>query len=430
MGTLDVSISARAAEIDVLDPATGEPIASIPAGSPKAAHRAVRDARAAQRGWSRTAPAARAALLKAGARRLREDSRELAQLQTRESGKPLGDSLGAVEAGIGAIESYAELGPLQGGRSLQGGWEAADLVVREPRGVVALLAPWTDPVAVAAAQLAAALVTGNAVVLKPSEKTPLSAALMVELLDLGDVLQLLQGDVRAGRPLAAHPDVDLVLRHATGGKGAMIVDAGVDPAWAAGEAATGAFANAGQTGAAVERIYVHASLAEPFLDALAARTRGVRVGSGMDPATEMGPLIDEEQRMWVHRQVRDAVYAGARLLAGGDPLPGPGFFYPPTVLAGPPEDAPVLTEETCGPVAAVRVVDSFDAALDQAGRTACGPAATVLTPSHEHAQRAWRELDAGTVRVNDVVGGAPGSRAPELLDELTRRKVVHLAPAR
>jgi acyl-CoA reductase-like NAD-dependent aldehyde dehydrogenase len=463
MSALDTPVSSH--ELDVSDPATGEVIGRIAHGSPEAADHAVCAARAAQPAWARTAPGERAAVLKAAARRLRERAEEIAELQTREGGKPLADSRGGVEAGIGAIEQYAELGPLHRGRSLQGGWDAADLMVHEPRGVVALLVPWNDPIAIACGQIAAALVTGNTVVYKPSEKTPLSGALLVEALDLpGGVLQLLQGDARAGRPLAAHAGVDLVIHTGSiqtgrevaeacatrlgkallelGGKDAMIVDAGVDPVWAAAEAASGAFANAGQICTSVERIYVHEAVAGPFLEALTARARALRVGPGLDPATEMGPLIDDDQRDWVHQHVQDALHNGAELLAGGEVPDGAGSFYPPTVLVGAPADAPVLCHETFGPVAAVRVVRSFDEALAEAGRTEYGLAATVLTPSHAHAQRAWRELDVGTVKVNAVWGGAPGGAAepsrhsglgfgygPELLDEVTRTKVVHLAPA-
>ena len=290
MTVLDTSTSARAAaSLDVVDPATGDVVGRIPAGSPDAADAAVRAARAAQPAWARTAPAARGAALKDAARRLRDGAGELAELLTREGGKLPADALGGVEAGIGAIEQYAELGPLHRGRTLQGGWDAADLMVHEPRGVVALLVPWNDPIAIACGQIAAALVTGNTVVFKPSEKTPLSGARLVELLDLGDVLQLLQGDARAGRPLAAHPGVDLVIHTGSvqtgrevaeacldrlgkallelGGKDAMIVDAGVDPEWAAEQAAIGAFANAGQLCTSVERIYVHRDVADDFIAA-------------------------------------------------------------------------------------------------------------------------------------------------------------------
>jgi acyl-CoA reductase-like NAD-dependent aldehyde dehydrogenase len=450
MGVLDTA-RRTGAELDVLDPATEEPIGRIPAGSAKAADTAVGAARRAQPGWARTAPAERAALLKAGARRLREHARELAELQTREGGKPLAESLGAVDAGIATIERFAETGPLHRGHSLQGGWDATDLTVHEPRGVVALLVPWSDPVTIACAKIAAALVTGNAVVYKPSEKAPLTAERIVELLDVGDPLVLLQGDARAGRPLAAHDGVDLLVHTGSvhtghevartcagrlgavllelGGKDALIVDAGVDPEWAAEQTALGAFANAGQVCTSIERVYVHQTVALPFLAALAHRAKTLRTGPGMDPETEMGPLIDDEQRMWVHRHVQDAVQDGADLLAGGEIPDGPGFFYPPTVLDGPARDAPVLCQETFGPVAAVRTVASFDEALQEAGACELGRAATVLTPSQANAQRALRELPVDTVRVNEVLGTAPGAGyGPELLDEFTRTKVLHLAP--
>src|ERR671929_956008 len=242
----------------VLDPATGERIGTIPAGDPAQAGAAGGPAGAPQPHGARPPPAERAEALKAAARRLREHVDELAALQARETGKSEADSRGGVEAGIGAIEQYAELGPLHRGRSLCGAWGATDLMVHEPRGVVALLVPWNDPLAIACGQLAACLVTGNTVVLKPSEKTPLSTIRLVEVLGLPDgVLGLLLGDERAGRPLAAHPDVDLVIHTGSiatgrelaaltagdlrkallelGGKDALIVDEGVDAAWAAGQ---------------------------------------------------------------------------------------------------------------------------------------------------------------------------------------------------
>jgi acyl-CoA reductase-like NAD-dependent aldehyde dehydrogenase len=437
--------------IPVLDPSSGEEIGRIPAGSAQAADAAVRAARAAQRDWARRPPAERAEILKGGARRLREHAAELAELQSREGGKPPADSLGGVEAGIGAIEQYAELGPLHRGRSLQGSVEAVDLMVHEPRGVIALLVPWNDPVAMACAQIAACLVAGNAVVFKPSEKTPLSGERIVELLEIpGGALQLLHGDHRAGAPLAQHPGVDLVVHTGSvqtgrevaeacaprlgkallelGGKDALIVDEGVDATWAAEQAATGAFANAGQLCTSVERIYVHAAVADEFLQQLARRAS----------ETEIGPLIDERQREIVHSHV---TASGADVRCGGKIPDGSGFFYPPTVLVCGDDDAPILRDETFGPVAAVRVVGSFDEALSLAARSEYGLAASVLTPSMENAQRAWRELPVGTVKINAVWGGAPGGAAepgpgsghgfgygPELLDEVTHTKVVHLEP--
>jgi acyl-CoA reductase-like NAD-dependent aldehyde dehydrogenase len=451
--------------IEVLNPATGELLGRIPAGTAADADAAVSAGRSAFPEWSARPGAERAAFLKQAARVLRDKVDELAELQTLENGKPLADSRVGAMAGIEAIEQYAELGPLHRGRSLNGAEGATDAMVHEPRGVVALLVPWNDPLAIAAGQIAAALVAGNTVVFKPSEKTPLSAIRMVELMEPPPgVLNLLLGDSRAGRPLVAHEGVDAVMHTGSvetgreiarvcadqmkkallelGGKDALIVDEGVDPDWAAEQAASGAFANAGQICTSVERIYVHEAVAEPFVEALVQKAELLAIGNGMDAGVEMGPLIDEDQRELVHGHVSEAVSAGARVLTGGEPVDGPGSFYPPTVLVDVDDDMAVMREETFGPVAAVKVVPSFDAAIEAANSGRYGLAASVLTPSEANAKRACRELQAGTVKVNAVWGGAPGGAAhprkasgtgfgygPELLDELTCTKVVHMEPA-
>jgi succinate-semialdehyde dehydrogenase/glutarate-semialdehyde dehydrogenase len=453
--------------LEVRDPATGQPVGVVPAGCADDAGAAVAAAGKAAPEWARTAPAERAALLKGAARRLRARGEELAVLQTREGGKPIGDSRGGVEAGIEAIEQYAELGPLHRGRALQGGWGATDFMVFEPRGVAVVLTPWNDPVAIAAQHLAANLAVGNVVVLKPSERTPLCGDLLAEIVAAElppGVLNVVHGDARGGRPLAAHPGVDVVVHVGSvatgreiaatcattgakpllelGGKDALVVDAGVDPQWAAVQAALGAFANAGQICTSVERIYVCGDIAADFVTALVAEARRRVVGPGLDPATTMGPLVDRRQRDVVAGHVAAAVARGARVEHGGEVPGGPGAFYPPTVLTGCTEDMAVMAEETFGPVAAVAVVDSFEEGLRRANASAYGLAATVLTRDMAHAQEAWRTLRAGTVKVNAVFGGAPGGAAtpqrgsgtgfgygPELLDELTFTKVVHVEPA-
>jgi acyl-CoA reductase-like NAD-dependent aldehyde dehydrogenase len=452
--------------IEVLNPATGEQIGLIPAGTPKDAVAAVAAAREALLGWSRLPAGERAGFVKAAARKMRDHAEELARLVTLENGKPFADALGGVEAGIGTLEQYAELGPLHRGKSLQGNYMASDSMVYGPYGVAAVVVPWNDPIAIACGYLGAALVTGNTVVYKPSEKTPLSAVWLAAMFDeLPDgVLNLLLGDARAGWPLVAREDVDLVLFTGSvetgrgilevagrqlkkvvaelGGKDPMIVDKGVDPAWAASEAATGSFANTGQICTSVERIYVHEAVAGEFLRELTARAKDLRVGDGAEPETEMGPLVDEGQRELVHRHVTQAVEAGAELLCGGEVPDGPGFFYPPTVLKDVRSGMAIVDEETFGPVAAVEVVGSFDEALEKANETVYGLAAVVLTPDPEHGQRASRELSVGTVKINAVFGGAPGGAAeprkasglgfgygPELLDEVTTTKVVHHAVA-
>jgi succinate-semialdehyde dehydrogenase/glutarate-semialdehyde dehydrogenase len=435
----------------VTDPATGEPIAEIPAGGPGEARAAVSAARAAAPAWAAMPAAERAARLKDALPRIRERAGELAELQTREMGRPPAESLAGVEAAIGAIEQYAELGPLHRGRSLAGARGAVDAMVHVPRGVAALLLPWNDPVAIAGAQIAAALVTGNVAIVKPSERAPLAVERLVSLLGLPEgVLGVVHGDGPAGRALVEHPGVDVVLHTGSvatgrevaaacaaqlkpailelGGKDPLIVDADVDPAWAAAQAASGAFANAGQVCTSVERIYVHRDVHEPFVEALAREAAG----------TSIGPLVDARQRYGVDAQVRGAIDAGARLVCGGVVPDGPGAFYPPTVLDEVPDDCALMRVETFGPVAPVRPVDSFDEglALAAAGDYALG--ATVLTRDPRHARAAAAALDVGTVKVNAVWGGAPGGAAepgpgsglgagygPELLDALTRWKVLH-----
>jgi len=448
--------SVLSSEITVLDPRTGETVARVPIASPRACDDALGRARAAAPGWARVPAAERAAALHAAAAAVTEAADELAALNERETGKPLGDARGGVDAGIGTLVQYAELGPVHRGRSLHGRWDATDLMVPEPRGIVAVLTPWNDPVAVAAGLLGAALVTGNTVVHKPSERCPLTGRRFAELLAAHlpqGVLEILDGDGSVGARLVGGVDVvahvgssttgraiALECAHAgakavleNGGNDPLIVDEHVDPAWAAAQAALGSFANAGQICVSVERIYCHAAIADAFLAALVDEAQAWQ--------ERLGPLVDRRQRDHVHGQVAEALAAGARALTGGAVPEGPGSFYPPTVLIGCTPDMRVMREETFGPVAPVRVVPDFDAALAEAIDDDYGLAATVLTADMGHAQAAWRALPVGTVKVNDVFGGAPGGAAeprrgsgagfgygPELLDEMTMTKVVHISP--
>jgi acyl-CoA reductase-like NAD-dependent aldehyde dehydrogenase len=445
-------------EMTVLDPRTGVTVARLPIADASECDDAIARARVASRAWARTPAAERAACLAAAAAAVRAAADELSELNERETGKPQEDSRGGVEAAVGTLEQYAQLGPLHRGRSLLGAWASTDLMVPEPRGVVAVLTPWNDPVAVAAGLLGAALVTGNTVVHKPSERSPGTGRRFAELVaaHLPDgVLETVDGDASVGARLAAAEGVDVVAHVGSsatgrdiaricasrgakallenGGNDALIVDKGVEHRWAARQAALGAFANAGQICVAVERIYVVDSMADDFIEALVAEA-GVW-------ADKIGPLVDERHREHVHRHVTEAVRRGARALVGGEPRPGPGTYYPPTVLTGCTAEMLVFCEETFGPIAAVRVVPDFHTALQEAADDRFGLAATVLTADMARAQEAWRSLPVGTVKINAVFGGAPGGAAqprrasgsgfgfgPELLDEMTAVKVVHWSP--
>ncbi|WP_375386940.1 aldehyde dehydrogenase family protein [uncultured Amnibacterium sp.] len=443
--------------IDIVDPATGEPVGSLPVATEQEAAEAVRRAVAAFPTWAATPPAERGLRLRAAAQALAARADEVAALNTRETGKPAGDAAGGVEAAVNTLLQYAELGPLHRGKRLRGAWDAVDVATPQPRGVVLVLTPWNDPVAVAAGLIGAAIVSGDTVVHKPSERSPHTGALLDEILaaELPDgVLVHVTGDGSTGAALSEQPGLG-VLAHVgstatgralarvgaandvhvireNGGNDPLVIDGDVDPVWAASQAALGAFANAGQICTAVERVYVHRSIAQPFLAALVAEAEAWTAGSSQ-------PLVDVRMRDAVVAQVEQAVAAGATVLTGGTVPEGPAVRYPATVLTDLPQGAQVLTEETFGPVAPVVVVDDFDEGLRLAAADHYGLAATVLTADMAHAHRAAAILPVGTVKVNAVFGGAPGGSAqprgasgsgfgygPELLDEMTTTTVVHL----
>ncbi|MEU8262111.1 aldehyde dehydrogenase family protein [Micromonospora sp. NPDC048999] len=450
-------------ELVVRDPADGSPVTTAPVATADEVAKAVEAARGVAAEWAATAPAERAAALHRAADAVAAVAEELAQATTAEMGKPLDDARGGVAAGIGTLRQYAELGPVRGGRTLHGAHAALDFMTPEPRGVAAAITPWNDPVAVSCGLLGAALVTGNVVLHKPSERTPATGWLLARALDSAlpaGVLSLLTGGGEVGAALAGQ-DVDVVahvgatatgraIAAATartgakvllenGGSDPLVVDAGIDPVWAAEQAALGCFANAGQICVAVERIYVHRDVAEDFVDALVERAEALRLGGGREPGTQLGPLVDRRHRDHVHGQVTAAAAEGARIRTGGEIPDGPGAFYPATVVADCRHEMTLVREETFGPVAPVVVVDSFTEGLRCAADSPYGLAATVLTGSMSHAHRAWRELPVGTVKVNAVFGGAPGGAAqprrgsgqgfgygPELLDEFSTVKTVHI----
>jgi succinate-semialdehyde dehydrogenase/glutarate-semialdehyde dehydrogenase len=426
---------------------------------------AVHRAAGAAPDWAALPAAERASALREAASAVGAAADELGRAVTSETGKRYGDARGSALVARDTINQYAELGPLHRGRSLQGDPLAVDTMVPVPFGTVAVITPWNDPLAVAAQGIAAALAVGNTVVSKPSERATACTRRLVEVMASclpAGVLTVVEGAGQVGAALVDRPEIAAVvftgstavgraiaarcgerLKKAVlelGGKDALIVDEGVDPAWAAQEAATAAFANAGQICVSAERVIVHRAVADDFTAELARLAKERRVGDPFDPATDVGPLVDRRHLDHVHGHVVDAVARGAEVLVGGEPLDADGRLYPPTVLTGVTMDSLVWRDETFGPIAPIRVVDSFDEALAVAADSEYGLAAVVLTPSLAHAQLAFRWLPVGTVKVNAAFGGAPGGAAtphgasglgfgygPELLDELTRTRVFHLA---
>ncbi len=450
------------------DPATGSASGSTVAATSPEATAAVDAAVAAGQAWRATSPSERAAGLRKGAAAIRAIADELAELLCASTGRLLGQCRESAGVAAELLEEAAVTGLVDAGRALPGDASALDVVRRQPRGVVAVLTPWNDPYPAAAGLLAAALITGNTVVHKPSERSALPGWRMARALAgclPAGVLNVLNGDGSTGAAVVGDARVALVAHVGStasgrlvaasagargarvllenGGNDPLLVDEGVDPVWAAEQIALGAFTNTGQLCTSVERVYLHQGVADDVLQELVRIAQAMKVGPPSDQSTELGPLVDQDQLAVVESHVRSAVEAGARCLTGGERLETPGCFYPPTVLDGCSDDMAVMADETFGPVAAVSRVDTFTEALERACSGRYGLAATVLTPDLAHALAAASALDVGTVKINAVFGGAPGGSAdprgdsgtgagygPDLLREMTVLKAVHLEPAR
>lgn len=426
------------------NPATGKLLCELDSASDVEVQAAVSQARAAQPSWAALSIGDRVRVLRKFQRLLHEHKSEIATLITQEAGKPyvealLTEVLVVLDAARFLIENAAAFlreQPVPHGNLAMKA--KTGRILRAPHGVIAIVSPWNYPLSIPAVDALAALVTGNAVVLKPSEFTSLIAKKLESLLHFAGVpmtiFQVVIGDGATGAALlnseidkliftgsvptgtriaqAAAPRLLPVVLE-LGGKDPMLVleDADVDVASSA--AVWGAFVNAGQACLSVERCYVHRCLYERFLDACVAKTGRLHVGNGMDPQTDVGPMIHERQLRIVEAQVEEAKAQGARVLAGGSRLPELGpHFYAPTVLAEVTHDMRIMREETFGPVLSVAPFTSDEEAIRLANDSEFGLAASIWTRDSKRGEAIAHQINAGTVMVNDVITCFGISEAP------------------
>ncbi|MEW1904702.1 MULTISPECIES: aldehyde dehydrogenase family protein [unclassified Streptomyces] len=407
--------------LQVLNPATGEEVATVPAATPADVDAAVARAAAAQRGWAAAAPADRARLLRRFAAAVDEHVEELARLEVTEAGHTIGNARweagnvrDLLEFSAGGVERLnGRQIPVAGG---------LDVTILEPLGVVGVIAPWNFPMPIAAWATAPALAAGNAVVLKPAETTPLTALRLAELaLEAGlpeGLFQVLPGTGPvAGNALVEHPGVaKIVFTGSTrvgkavmakcadrvkrvtlelGGKSPNIVFADADLEAAAAAAPMSFLDNSGQDCCARTRILVQRSAYDRFLELLAPAIEEIVVGDPADERTQMGPLISRAQLDRVRSYVTDDL-EGIR----GKAPEGPGFWFPPTVLTGLPEDAPCAVDEVFGPVAVVLPFEDEADAVRLANATEYGLSGSIWTRDVGRALRVSRAVRAGNLSVN------------------------------
>ncbi|MDB5860385.1 MAG: aldehyde dehydrogenase [Ramlibacter sp.] len=459
------------ATTQVINPATGETIAEVPVAIDDDAQAALEAARRAQPGWAALPQVERARRLGRVAGLVRADSERLARLVSLEVGKPMRESRFEIDGWTaGFFDYFASFGRAATGEILPSDNRGEEVAIRKvPYGVCVGITPWNFPSAMPARKLAPALLAGNAMVVKPSSTTPLSALALAEILEqagipagvvsvlsgpggrLGDALvrnpitQLvtLTGSVSAGKQiLAAAAGNVTVVSLELGGKAPFIVMDDVDVDSAARHALTARFQNNGQVCTCNERIYVHRRIYERFLERYVALARRLKVGDPFDEATDLGPKITRVELEKIEAMVARAREQGAQVATGGKRAEVPGFeggfWYEPTVLTGVRNDMEVMQEELFGPVSPVMAFDDFDEALALANDCRFGLSAYFFCNNARTVQRFIEGCDFGELYVNKIgpeqlhghhagyrSSGIMGDDGTHGLDKYSRRRTAY-----
>lgn len=415
---------------DVLDPATEEVIAQVPNGTAADVARAVAAAEAAFAEWRWVPGVERAAMLHEATRKMAAHRETLVHLLTLEEGKPIPENEEELEWVIGTFDYYAEMARTYRGRLLApAGRSQFNFVMKEPYGVVACIVPFNYPLLLLAWKMAPALAAGNTVILKPANETPLSTLRLVELAFdhfPAGVVNVITGDgPRAGEPLVTHPAVPVIAFTGStavgqriarlaaerikrthlelGGKDAFVIAPDADIETAIEAVAYASLINAGQVCTSTERVYVPHRMVGTFAGGLADYVNGLRLGPGLEPTTDIGPLAAARFREKVAAHVADAVQKGAKVVAGGS-RPGQfprGFYFQPTVLINVNHTMLCMREETFGPTIPVMGYSDFDEAIRLANDSDYGLGAVCRTNDPRLAKRFFEEVRAGTIWIND-----------------------------
>ncbi len=415
------------------DPATGAVIGNAPEATVEELDAAIARARAAQPAWEALGHEARSAALNAAADAVDARAEELARLLSREQGKPLNGPNARFE--IGACSAWLRTNAalqLEPEVLVDDGETHAELHYRAA-GVVGAIGPWNWPLMIAVWQLAPALRMGNTVVLKPSEYTPLSVLALVDVLNEAlpaDVLIAVSGGREVGARLASHPDIDKVMFTGStatgkkiiessagnlarltlelGGNDAGIILPGTDAKAIAQDLFWGAFINTGQTCAALKRLYVHDSVYDEVVEALAAVARATPMGNGLDEENVLGPLQNKQQFDIVNRLVEDAKAHGGRIVTGGSPATELGeLFYPITLVADVSDGVALVDEEQFGPALPIIRYTEVEDAITSANRLDVGLGGSVWGPDRDAALAVANRMQSGTVWINSHGGVHP-----------------------
>jgi acyl-CoA reductase-like NAD-dependent aldehyde dehydrogenase len=408
--------------LEVIEPATERVMAELPRAGVEEVDAAVARAKAAFPAWRAVAPADRAKLLRGLADALDQRREDLAQTEARNAGKPIGDARGEMEMVVETYRYYAGAPERLLGQTIPvaGG---VDMTFREPLGVVGLIVPWNFPLTIASWKVAPALAAGNTIVLKPAELTPLTAVELERIaLEAGiptGVLNVVAGPGSVcGQRLVEHPDVAKIaftgstevgrgiaagaaqtIKRVTlelGGKSANVVFADADLQAATVAAPMAVFGNAGQDCCARSRILVEAAALDDFLAALKPAVEGISVGDPLAEQTQMGPLISAAQRDAVAGYVPDDAPVAIR----GSAPEGPGYWFPPTVLAPVANDDRAAAEEIFGPVACVIPFADEEEAVRLANETIYGLSGSIWTGDGARALRVARAIETGVISIN------------------------------